>query len=718
MSAEINHIYEFENFRLDPREKVLFCDEKPLAVTPKVFETLQIFLEHPGRLLAKDELIQKLWQDRFVEESNLTFNIKMLRKALQDNPRAPRFIETVPRRGYRFIAEVKENRGPSGTRAEQKNGRVTPVSPAPAIPAAARARSKRSYLSIAGASLLVASAALFGLWVSRNGTIASTRLAPILSNQFRSEKISNSGRTHAVVTPDGKYVAYTNESGGRESIWLRQLETGENIQIVPPADGPYVGLAISHDGNSLYFVRRQVAADRTSSTIYRVMTFGGIPVKIAEKTEGWISLSPDDKQISFVRCNYEENDFCSLFAINSDGSSERELLRRKRPFTISDNQFSPDGKSIAFASGQSWSGGSDYRLMSIDLSSGTEKPIAAKSFFEIRNLKWLPDGSGLLITALENLDHRMKIWQVDAASGAAQPLTKDATDYIALSLDRAADKMVAITLANTFRLFVARIEDLEHPRNLIAARKGVTLAPDGRIVYAGDDGNLWMFNRDGGEHRQLTNGPSSEMVPKISPDGRFLFFSSNHSGTNQIWRMDADGSNQTQLSKHEGGYPKFITPDGKFLYYESCLHQTLWRVATDGSGEESRVSETPMRLPAFSPDGKFVAFSSYPAEKSARIKITVMDLEDRQIVNTFNLPSEITHLVRIAWGDNRSFYYTSTCGDRNPLWKQSLDSNSASVAGDLGPDELEDFSVSPDGKEFAFIRGKWVHDAVLIEGFK
>jgi Tol biopolymer transport system component/DNA-binding winged helix-turn-helix (wHTH) protein len=717
MSAEINPIYEFGNFRLDAREKILLCDEKPLAVTPKVFETLQIFVENPGRLLAKDELIQKLWQDRFVEESNLTFNIKMLRKALQDNPRSPRFIETVPRRGYRFIAEVRENSG-GARRLEQKAEGVDLVSPAPAVSRAVEARPHHSYLSIAAVSILVASAVLFGFWMTRDATIASTRAAPILSKQFRSEKISNSGRTHAVVTPDGKYVAYTNESGGRESIWLRQLETGENIQIVPPSDGPYLGMAISHDGNSLYFVRRQNAADRTSSTIYRVMTFGGIPAKIAEKTEGWISLSPDDKQISFVRCNYQEGDFCSLFAINSDGSGERELLRRKKPFTISDNQFSPDGKSIAFASGQSWSGGSDYRLMSIDLFSGTEKPVSAKSFFEIRNLKWLPDGSGLLISALENLDHRMKIWQIDTGSGAAQPLTKDATDYISLSLDRAADKLVAITVANTFRLFIAGVDDLLQPRNLMPARKGVALGPDGRIVYAGDDGNIWMINRDGGEQRQLTNGPSSEMVPKFSPDGQLIFFSSNRSGTNQIWRMNADGSNQTQLSKREGGYPKFVTPDGAFLYYESCLHQTLWRVATDGSSEETRVSESPMRLPAFSPDGKLVAYSFHPAGISEQTNLAVMDLESRRIIKTFNLPAEITRLVRIAWGDNQSFYYTSTCRDRNPLWKQSLASPSASLVGDLGPEELEDFAISPDGKEFAFIRGKWLHDAVLIEGLR
>ena len=108
MSSNTAHSYEFENFRLDLSEKVLFCDDKPVSITPKAFETLQVFVENAGHLLEKDELMQRIWQDRFVEESNLAFNIKILRRVLNDDAHQPRFIETVPRRGYRFIATVKE----------------------------------------------------------------------------------------------------------------------------------------------------------------------------------------------------------------------------------------------------------------------------------------------------------------------------------------------------------------------------------------------------------------------------------------------------------------------------------------------------------------------------------------------------------------------------------------------------------------------------------
>jgi predicted ATPase/DNA-binding winged helix-turn-helix (wHTH) protein len=107
MSLKTEQVYEFADFRLDFSEKVLLHNGKPVPLTPKVFDTLVILIENAGHLLEKDELMERLWHDRFVEESNLTFNIRMLRKALGDNALKPRFIETVQGHGYRFIAEVR-----------------------------------------------------------------------------------------------------------------------------------------------------------------------------------------------------------------------------------------------------------------------------------------------------------------------------------------------------------------------------------------------------------------------------------------------------------------------------------------------------------------------------------------------------------------------------------------------------------------------------------
>lgn len=706
MSLEIKHSYRFGDFTVDGEQKVLLSNGSPLPLAPKVFDTLLILVDNSGRIVEKKELMSRLWPDTFVEESNLTFNIQQLRKVLGDNARQPSFIETVPRRGYRFIAEVKQDFESTAARDE-----IVPAAPASILPA-----TKRSYLPLAALAVLLPGSILIAwFWAQRKHTNLELS-APILSAPFKSEKFSNTGHYYAVISPDGKYVAYTREIEGRQNIWLRQLETSENIQIVPPSNHYYSGLVISHGGTSLYFVRKN-ETEQTPTEVCRVMTFGGIPVKIIENTEGWISLSPDDQQISFVRCKYQDDDFCSLFVAGADGKGERRLLTRPRPIRIGDNQFSPDGKTIAFASGQSWSGGSDFRLMRLDLASGAESEISSKRFFNIKSLKWLPDGESLLLTAKESPDGRIRIWHVSTVTGEARALTKDAADYVSISLDRTASRMIATQASNSFHLQLAPAADLNNRRILTAARM-FTFTPDGKIIYSGDDGNIWTINADGGEQRQLTNNSLSDFWPRVSPDGQHIFFASNRTGSNQIWRMNADGSNQIQITSREGGYPQFITLDGKWLYFHSGLHQTLWRVST-GGGDESQFSEEKVVAPAFSSDGKFVAYFFRAKESGSRIKIAVMAIESRRVLKTFALADEKSNLVEIAWAsDNQSLNYITIHESKNSLWRQSLDGSSPRLVADLGDEEIGDFALSPEGSYFGFIRGKWIHETVLIEGLK
>ena len=101
-------MYEFGKFRCDPREQLLLLEGKPVSVTPKSFEILIVLIQSNGRLVSKDELMRQIWPDSFVEEANLTVNISALRKALGEAPEGQRYIETIPKRGYRFIAQVTE----------------------------------------------------------------------------------------------------------------------------------------------------------------------------------------------------------------------------------------------------------------------------------------------------------------------------------------------------------------------------------------------------------------------------------------------------------------------------------------------------------------------------------------------------------------------------------------------------------------------------------
>src|SRR5436853_94869 len=171
MSLAINHFHRFGEFTVDGDQKVLLRNDSPLPLAPKVFDTLLILLDNRGRIVEKEELMNRLWPDSFVEESNLTFNIQQLRKALGDNARHPRFIETVARRGYRFIAQVNGNSALSSAATNElsKAGSIYP----PATAGGSDRAAKRSYLPIAALVALVVGSIAIAWWFAQRWHAAS-----------------------------------------------------------------------------------------------------------------------------------------------------------------------------------------------------------------------------------------------------------------------------------------------------------------------------------------------------------------------------------------------------------------------------------------------------------------------------------------------------------------------------------------------------------------
>jgi Tol biopolymer transport system component len=567
-------------------------------------------------------------------------------------------------------------------------------------------------------------AALIGSWYVRSKSF--TPNAPILSAPFSSEKLSTNGKvTLAVLSPDGKNVIYTNGFGSdKQSVWLRQLENGNSVEIIPPSDELYVGFALSPDEKTLYFARRSRSSGEPAD-IYRISIFGGIPQKILSGTEklGWMSISPDGKQIAFVRCPQREDEFCSLWIADSaDGKNERKIVSRPHPYRIGDNRFAPDGKSIAFAFGQSVNSSNEFALAEVELESGAERQISSEKFFDIKNLVWFPDKSGLLITASRTPNKNFRIWQVSAATGEASPLTKDSDSYSVLNMNKDATAIVSTRFKEDFRIKLLHPENPSVTRVLTNA-SAASFAPDGKIYFSsimsGND-EIWSINVDGSNPRQLTNNTADEFAPIVSPDNNSVFFVSNKSGSAQLWRMNTDGSNQTQMTQTNGGAPVFVSPDGEWVYYRHSLTSVLWRISLK-SGEQQLVLNKEKPRFAFSPDGKQVAFSEKQGDE--RI-LTIVSLADGQTLKTFHLADKKLILMHIVWmPDAKNLaYITANPGFVNKvLWLQPLDEETPHQIRVLGDEEITDgygLSVSPDGKTFAVVQGSWLHDAVLLKGLR
>ena len=707
MSLEGEHSYRFGVFSFSPAENVLRRGDEIVPLTPRMFELLRVLIENHGRILKKDDLMKTVWADGFVEEGNLAVTIRQLRKALGDDAHRPTYIETVSRRAYHFIAEVEEI-FPAEEESKNNSSAQKP---------AVRPKSRIFFPLIITASILLVSVMVAGSWYFRNKTLEPS--APILSQPFALEMLSTNGKVlYPTLSPDGKNVFYINVSGERQSVWLRQLESGNNVEIIPPSDDVYFGLTISPDGNFLYFVRRPKGGEAPAA-LYRVSIFGGLPTKITDETQGWMSVSPDGAKISFVRCFHQDDEYCSLWVADADGKNERKIASRPRPFRIGDNKISPDGKSVAFCAGQSDNEANDFGLQEVDIESGAERELTAEKFFNVKSLVWLPDESGLLITARKHTERNFRIWHVSLPSGAAERLTNDSEIYVDLSLDKAAGRLVTTQFKRDVRLNLFRSENPSQAHFLADAVRAA-FASNGKIFIAAEmtgNSEIWSINPDGGERRQLTNDPASDSEPAVSPDSNSIFFASNRTGAVQVWRMNPDGSNQTQITQKEGGFPMLVSPDGRWVYYRHGFTRTLWRVSAQGGGEQSVLNKEKFFW-GLSPDASRVAFSETQGDR--RI-LTIVSLPDGQTIRTFPLSEGKSDILHIAWQpDGKSVaYILFDIETRNKtLWLQPLDGAKPQLITGLGNAEVLTLTFTPDGKSFAVGQGNWRHDAVLLKGLK
>jgi Tol biopolymer transport system component/DNA-binding winged helix-turn-helix (wHTH) protein len=711
MSVETQQLLKFGAFILRADESVLERDGNAVPLTPKMYDMLLVLVRNPGRIVEKDMLLREVWPDSFVEEGNIAFNIRQLRKLLGCDAQSPVFIETVPRRGYRFIAPV-EPASPAGPAA----------SPDPMIETfvESTAASRWPKKAIGSASLIVVLALIAAGYTWRNLTATAPGL---LASSLSIEKLSADGNIyHAVLSGDGKNLVYTHRNGsGKQSLWVRDLNTSNSVQIVAPSDHFYGGMALSPDGETIYFARGSQTGPQTD--IFRMPIAGGVPEKVIESTQGWMSLSPDGSRISFVRCPYTEDEHCSLYIADTDkGLNEKKLVTRPKFIRISDNRISPDGKKIAFASGHSRTASNEFGLYEVDIESGVERPLSNEKFFNIGYLTYLPGQESVLMTAMQRPDRSYPIWRVSVADGKTERLTTDSECYSRLSIDKQASILLATRVTPDFRLY---LHSLENPGTSvpIASAGTVTFASNDRLIFSSEmSGNseIWSAKTDGTDQRQLTNDPATEVEPIVSPDGSEIFFGSDRTGVLQLWRMNIDGSEPRQLTRQDGGYPLVISPDGRWIFYRSAMNGTIRKVELE-TGQEEVVSTDLGRKMTISPKSDLIAFAK--REKDA-VSLHIYSITDARVIRSFNIDTPRARVAQIAWSKDANqlnYILTDDKKENGKLFSQPISGGPAKEIADLRGDsiaEMTALALSPDGKSFAVIKGNWKHDAVLIRGLK
>lgn len=742
MSNSGKHFYDFDRFRIDATERLLLADGEIVTLTQKAFDVLMVLVERQGQIVSKDELMELVWPDTFVEEGNLAQNIYTLRKVLGQTNDGQDFIKTIPKRGYRFVSETREHKEIPPTPIVEKpalknlppktasTNSVVVQFPTEHL-ATVRQPAQGGWSQSAGryktliatlAVLLLASiGSLIWLGSSSGWNLFSTGSTDKLSFT----NLTTTGNVAcSAISPDGKFVAYAlTETGQRSSLWLMQTATLNAQQVIASAEIQYHALTFSPDGQFINYTARENNSPRT---LFRVSVLGGASKKLLDNVQTKISFSPDGSRFVFRR-SFDERREAVIYIANADGSDEKELVAIKYPENFSDPTWSPDGKLIACGLGQA-DGSASHSVAVIRADDGAIKPASAQKFRWIGQLGWLPDSSALLMVASRDPARLNQVWRVDYATGEVRQITSENNSYNRLSLSADGKTMLLGQIKQVTNMWMVPREEPQRAEQITFGAGGyrgrLSWTPDGRIVFDSEAGNaatISVMNADGSNQKLLLGEQPNKTYTgraSVSPDGRYVVFASEATGTRHIWRMNLDGSNLTQLTQGDGEDSPHCSPDGRWVAYtrlerKGINHPTIWRVPIDGGQPKQMVADY-TSYPAVSPDGKWVAcaytapntpwgIAIYPFEGGAPVKI---------------FPRTVDGFPLIRWTpDGRFLTYDDNPIGPAKLWMQPVEGGQPKLLTEFTSDRIFGFDWSPDGKRLAVVRGLWATNIVLMKDF-
>jgi serine/threonine protein kinase len=677
--------------------------------------------EHNSELPPKlDEILAKAFEKdrelRYQSAADLRGDLRRLKRDLESSKSR---VATAP---DPVMAHASGTDG--GVRADARGGTgalartVEPSSTVTSSSSAVIAAASQNKLGLALTSLVVLAllaAAGYGLYAF----LSRSRALPFQNISIR--KVTETGKAaRAAISPDGKYILNVVRDSGQESLWLRNLPTDSDTQVIPPAAVHYLSLCFSPDGNYLYFVRSEAASEELEY-LYRAPMLGGTLQKLVTDIDSNITFSPDGKRFAFVRYGDPDPGKYRIMIDSVDGGDEKTLVSGPQTGCLFGLAWAPDGKSLICVDLQP--DGALTGLLQTDLTTHQQKTIFHSDGI-FGDPVWMPDGSGQLVLSRDYISNytRNQIAFISYPAGKYRTVTNDINDYSSLSLAADGRSLAAVLNERHWDLFLvpAAAAGSGQAQQITSGQPVNTFSwtPGGQLIVD-QELTLSLLNPDSGSKTGLPmEAHTANGGPSACANGRYVaFVIAGYDGakTEDIARMDAGGGNVKLLTSGKVDEDAVCSPDSQWVLYRDLAGgDALMKVPIEG-GPPQKVSDYPAQQGfGISPDGKLVAFLTFQHVGEHEQMLALSPLDSKQPAKLLDFQRSPSGPVRFS-PDGKAVVYPIREHDVDNLWLQPLDGSPGKQVTNFTAEHIGDgFAWSPDGTKLALIRGHVDSDVVLI----
>jgi len=571
--------------------------------------------------------------------------------------------------------------------------------------APARPRPTRRTALVAAAAVAMLAATALGWWRW------SARGRDAFAHYTIAQATNTGTAVAAAISPDGKFIVNSQRGEGGQTLWLRNVETGSNTEIAPPAPVDYVTLAFSPDGNYLYL--RIADGNRGLIHLHRAPVLGGTRQRLVSDIDSNITFSPDGLRIAFARNNFPKSGVLSLLVSGADGSHEQILLSESTTGDyISTPAWSPDGRLIAYVAPRSTD--TLGRLSVFELATQQTRVVMSTNDMALWHPVWSKDQRSLLLLYATKSGGllRRQIGAVAYPAGVFRTVTNDTNHYVDLHPSGDARSLVSVVSKTTTTIAVRPATGgAETPA--IESRdpiRGFAWTGDGGILYPLGN-KLVVRGADGRERIVLESDVASPLAnPEICHGNGQIVFNwlfKDGSMAQNLWRINADGSEPYQLTDFPHTQDARCSPDGQWVAFRASTG--IHRVRTGGGAVEMLHPSIGNSDVVWSHDSKSVAFIASPA-KGERTRHVVV-ITPGATTRRFPLLGEVAGGLRFT-PDGAAIVYPVRKDGGASIQIQPLNGSAPRV---MASAEINfDGQLSPDGSKVAVMHQRVDSDVVLL----